>query len=314
MMNPMDAATVNMLVVLGPTASGKTALGVRLAGAFGGEIISADSRQVYRGLDIGAGKDLGEYVLDGRAIPYHLIDVVDLSHEFSVFEYQQRCFDAFGEITSRGALPVMVGGTGLYIEAVLKGYRMVEAPENSALREALERLSDEALAARLAALRPELHNTTDLTDRGRLMRAIEIAEYARDHPPPPAPRIRPFILGMRWERRVLRRRIGDRLRQRFGAGMLEEVEGLRAQGVPWEKLHFLGLEYRYIAEYLQGRIATREDLYEGLWTAICQFAKRQETWFRRMERNGALIHWVDNAAPEPALNLVRTRCGAGRLS
>ena len=248
---------------MGPTAVGKTALSLRLARQFDGEIISADSRQVYRGLDIGAGKDLGEYVPDGRAIPYHLIDVVDLSHEFSVFEYQQRCFDAFGEITSRGALPVMVGGTGLYIEAVLKGYRMVEAPENSALREALERLSDEALAARLASLKPELHNTTDLTDRGRLMRAIEIAEYARDHPPAPAPRIRPFILGMRWERRVLRRRIGDRLRQRFGAGMLEEVEGLRAQGVPWEKLHFLGLEYRYIAEYLQGRIATREDLYEG---------------------------------------------------
>ena len=311
MMNPMDAATVNMLVVLGPTASGKTALGVRLAGAFGGEIISADSRQVYRGLDIGAGKDLGEYVPDGRAIPYHLIDVVDLSHEFSVFEYQQRCFDAFGEITSRGALPVMVGGTGLYIEAVLKGYRMVEAPENSALREALERLSDEALAARLASLKPELHNTTDLTDRA--MRAIEIAEYARTIRPRPRPypALHPgHALGTQGLTAAHRRPAAATVR----AGMLEEVEGLRAQGVPWEKLHFLGLEYRYIAEYLQGRIATREDLYEGLWTAICQFAKRQETWFRRMERNGALIHWVDNAAPEPALNLVRTRCGAGRLS
>jgi len=305
---------VNMLVVLGPTASGKTALGVRLADAVGGEIISADSRQVYRGLNLGAGKDLGEYVLEGRAIPYHLIDVVDLSHEFSVFEYQQRCFEAFEAIARRGALPVMAGGTGLYIEAVLKGYRMVEAPENAALRGELGRLPDEALAARLASLKPDLHNTTDLTDRGRLVRAIEIAEYAKCHPPAPAPRIQPFILGTRWERRVLRRRIGERLRQRFGAGMLEEVEGLRAQGVSWEKLHFLGLEYRYIAEYLQGRIASREELFEGLWTAICQFAKRQETWFRRMERNGAVIHWIDDAAPEPALNLVRAKCGASRLS
>lgn len=305
MMDPMACQNVNMLAVVGPTASGKTALGVRLAATFGGEILSADSRQVYRGLDIGAGKDLGEYVLEGRAIPYHLIDVVDLTHEFSVFEYQQRCFAAFEDITNRGALPVMVGGTGLYIEAVLKGYRMVEAPENPVLREELARASDEALAARLVSLKPELHNTTDLTDRNRLVRAIEIAEYSRQHPPAPAPDIKPFILGTRWERKVLRRRIGDRLRQRFEAGMLEEVEGLRARGVPWEKLHFLGLEYRYIADYLEGNINTREDLYQSLWTAICQFAKRQETWFRRMERNGMAIHWVNNAEPHTALALAR---------
>lgn len=308
----MHTNDVNMLVVLGPTASGKTALGVRLADALGGEIISADSRQVYRGLDIGSGKDLGEYTVDGRAIPYHLIDIVDLSHEFSVFEYQQRCFATFEAISSRGALPVMVGGTGLYIEAVLRGYRMVEAPENVELREELSQLPDEALAARLVALKPGLHNTTDLTDRNRLLRAIEIAEHAKRHPPAPAPSIRPFILGTRWERNILRRRITKRLRQRFDAGMLEEVEGLRAQGVPWEKLHFLGLEYRYIADYLQGRIATRDELHEGLWTAICQFAKRQETWFRRMERNGALIHWIEHAAPETAFELLRTRGGAIR--
>ncbi|HOF38453.1 MAG TPA: tRNA (adenosine(37)-N6)-dimethylallyltransferase MiaA [Candidatus Hydrogenedentes bacterium] len=301
-----------MLVVLGPTASGKTALGVYLADILGGEIISADSRQVYRGLDIGSGKDLGEYVVNGRTIPYHLIDIVDLSHEFSVFEYQQRCFAAFEAISGRGALPVMVGGTGLYIEAVLRGYRMVEAPEDARLREELSCLSDEALAARLVALKPGLHNTTDLTDRNRLVRAIEIAEYTKCHPPAPAPSIRPFILGTRWDRKILRHRIGKRLQQRFDAGMIEEVEGLRAQGVPWEKLHFLGLEYRYIADYLQGRIATRDELYEGLWTAICQFAKRQETWFRRMERNGAVIHWIDNAAPETALELLRTRDAAIR--
>ncbi|HPK00755.1 MAG TPA: tRNA (adenosine(37)-N6)-dimethylallyltransferase MiaA [Candidatus Hydrogenedentes bacterium] len=308
----MHTEGVNMLVVLGPTASGKTALGVYLADILGGEIISADSRQVYRGLDIGSGKDLGEYVVNGRTIPYHLIDIVDLSHEFSVFEYQQRCFAAFEAISGRGALPVMVGGTGLYIEAVLRGYRMVEAPEDARLREELSCLSDEALAARLVALKPGLHNTTDLTDRNRLVRAIEIAEYTKCHPPAPAPSIRPFILGTRWDRKILRHRIGKRLQQRFDAGMIEEVEGLRAQGVPWEKLHFLGLEYRYIADYLQGRIATRDELYEGLWTAICQFAKRQETWFRRMERNGAVIHWIDNAAPETALELLRTRDAAIR--
>lgn len=189
---------------------------------------------------------------------------------------------------------------------------MVEAPEDARLREELSCLSDEALAARLVALKPGLHNTTDLTDRNRLVRAIEIAEYTKCHPPAPAPSIRPFILGTRWDRKILRHRIGKRLQQRFDAGMIEEVEGLRAQGVPWEKLHFLGLEYRYIADYLQGRIATRDELYEGLWTAICQFAKRQETWFRRMERNGAVIHWIDNAAPETALELLRTRDAAIR--
>jgi len=294
-----------MLAVLGPTASGKTALGAQLAYAFGGEIISADSRQVYRGLDIGSGKDLCEYVVEGHAVPYHLIDVAELSHEFSVFEYQQRCFAAFEEITGRGALPVMVGGTGLYIEAVLKGYRMVEAPENASLRQELAHLTGDALAARLAGLKPGLHNTTDLTDRNRLVRAIEIAEYSKLHPPAPAPDIRPFVLGTRWDRHVLRRRIGERLRQRFDAGMIEEVEGLRAQGVPWEKLHFLGLEYRYISEYLEGRIKSRDELYQSLRTAICQFAKRQETWFRRMERNGVIIHWVDNADAATALKLAR---------
>lgn len=304
-MAAMTTETTNMLVVLGPTASGKTTLGVRLAQAFGGEIISADSRQVYRGLDIGAGKDLSEYVVNGQAIPYHLIDVVDLSHEFSVFEYQQRCFAAFEEISGRGALPVMVGGTGLYIEAVLKGYRMVEAPENPRLRRELAELSDEALAERLTALKPELHNTTDLTDRTRLVRAIEIAEYSKHHPPAPAPGIRPFILGTRWERKTLRARIAQRLRQRFDAGMLAEVEGLLKQGVSLEKLHFLGLEYRYIAEFIEGRIASYDEMFQQLRTAICQFAKRQETWFRRMERNGIPIHWVDNADYDTAFNLAR---------
>lgn len=282
----------NTLVVLGPTASGKTRLGVQLAREWGGEILSADSRQVYRGLDIGSGKDLTEYRQDGPPVPYHLIDIAGLEQEFSVFEFQQRFYEAFESVRARGALPVVVGGTGLYLEAALRKYRMVEAPENPALRAELAALSDDALAARLQAARGALHNVTDTGDRARLVRAIEIAEYSAAHEPPPAPDIRPFLLGTQWEREVLRQRIRLRLRERLGAGMIEEVQSLHAQGIPWERLERLGLEYRFIAEYLQGRIRNANDLEQQLWSAICQFAKRQETWFRRMERHGTRIHWI----------------------
>jgi tRNA dimethylallyltransferase len=302
----------NLLVVLGPTASGKTHLGVRLARALHGEVVSADSRQVYRGLTIGAGKDLDEYVVDGETVPYHLIDVVDLDHEFSVFEYQSRCFQVIEDLTARHTLPVLVGGTGLYIEAVLKGYRMVEVPENPGLRAQLAGLSAEELAARLTDLKPGQHNTTDLVDRDRTMRAIEIAAYTRDHEPPPAPELHPLILGTRWPRDVLLTRIRTRLVERIDAGMIEEVQGLLAQGVPSERLEFLGLEYRYVTDYLEGRLATKEELVEKLFVAICQFAKRQGTWFRRMERRGACIHWVDRAAGSEALKAVSRQTFLGR--
>lgn len=295
----------NCLVVLGPTASGKTALGVRLAALLSGEILSADSRQVYRGLDIGSGKDLDEYVFDGRPVPYHLIDIVDLDTEFSVFHYQQAFYAAFQELRSRHVLPVVVGGTGLYLDAVLRGYALVEVPENAALRAELEALPDAALAARLLRAKPERHNTTDLTDRARMVRAIEIAEYAREHPAPPAPEIRPLVLGTAWDRAELRQRIALRLKQRLDAGLIDEVEGLHTRGYSWERLDLLGLEYRFVSQFLRGEIKNRNDLFQKLNTAIAQFAKRQETWFRRMERDGFTVHWVAQADFAAAVQCLR---------
>jgi tRNA dimethylallyltransferase len=300
----MDSGKVNCIAVLGPTASGKTQLGVRLAHGLGGEVVSADSRQVYRGLDLGTGKDLHEYVVDGEAVGYHLIDILDLPQEFNLYNYQQRCYDVFEQIRARGVMPVIVGGTGLYLDAVLKGYRMVEAPEDPAFHAELAAWTTEQLEARLRAVQPKLHNTTDLVEKERLIRAIEIAEAARRLEPRPAPDIRPFIIGTCWERDALRERIRARLRERFEAGMTAEVAGLHEQGVTWERLERLGLEYRHIALYLQGKTRNRNDMFQKLYSDICQFAKRQETWFRRMERQGMRIHWVDRAAFAPAWNMV----------
>jgi len=310
MQNALHKGQPNLLVILGATASGKTRLGVRLAAKFGGEIVSADSRQVYRGLNLGAGKDLDEYQVDGVPVPYHLIDIVDLEHEFNVFEFQRRFYEVFESLESRGVLPVVVGGTGLYVEAVLKGYRMVEAPENPVLRAELASLSQEARVERLMSLKGRLHNTTDLTEPDRLIRAIEIAEYSRDHEPPPAPRLRPIVMGTEWDRAELRRRIGIRLRQRFDLGMIHEVEGLHARGIPWERLERLGLEYGLIAEYLQGKIFDFDELFDKLYVAICQFAKRQLTWFRRMERNGTDIAWIPRADAGCAERVVKQRLSA----
>lgn len=301
----MPQTPYNALVVLGPTASGKTTLGVQLARMFGGEVVSADSRQVYRGLDIGSGKDLDEYVVDGASIPYHLIDIVDLSHEFSVFEYQKRFFEVFRNLESRDALPVVVGGTGLYLDAVLKGYAMVEVLRNESLRAELEALSDDALAARLLDLKGAVHNTTDTSDRDRLVRAIEIADYERDHEPLPGPEIRPLILGTEWPRAELHDRIGERLVERLDSGMIEEVEALLASGVSTEKLYNLGLEYRYVSDFLSGKIKSKNDLKQKLRSAIINFAKRQGTWFRRTERNGTTIHWIERADLETAIALCR---------
>lgn len=282
----------NLLVILGPTASGKTRLGVDAARALGGEILSADSRQVYRGMDIGTGKDLAEY----DEIPYHLIDIVDPGYEFNVFEFQQRFFEAFSDITSRGALPVLAGGTGLYLDAVLKGYRMVDVPENPELRRQLAKLSSEELTVRLSALRPQQHNTTDILERERLVRAIEIAEgeTAASAKLPPLPELRPLVFGVRWERAILRQRVTARLKQRLEQGMIEEVERLHLAGIPYETLEFYGLEYRFLAQFLKGELR-RNDMVQKLNSAIHQFAKRQETWFRRMERQGTAIHWLDGA-------------------
>ena len=295
----------NTLVILGPTASGKTGLGVQLARVLNGEILSADSRQVYRGLEIGSGKDLEEYRSGGEPVPYHLIDIVGLEEEFSVFAYQRFFYDAFEEVRGRGKLPVVVGGTGLYLEAVLKGYRMVEVPENRELRAELERLPMEELVRRLQSLKVGLHNVTDTDNCARAIRAIEIAQYSRDHSPQPGPDIRPLILGTRWDRSVLRKRIAARLRERLEAGMIEEVEGLHRDGVTWERLERLGLEYRFVSQFLKGEFKSSNDLFQKLNSAIVQFAKRQESWFRRMERHGTEIHWIREADFNDAMRVVK---------
>jgi len=292
---------LNLLVILGATASGKTRLGVAAARQLGGEIISADSRQVFCGMDIGTGKDLAEY----GEIPYHLIDVAEPGTEFNAFLFQKLFFEAFTDIQMRSRLPILVGGTGLYLDAVLKGYRLVEVPENPSLRNELAKLSPSELAARLQTLRPAQHNTTDLLDRGRLTRAIEIAEgeAGAKRGLPPLPNLHPLVFGLRWDRTELRRRISFRLRERLDQGMLEEVANLHAHGVPWERLEFYGLEYRFIARHLQGQLS-HNDMVQKLESAIHDFAKRQETWFRRMERQGIEIHWLDGAG-EPLNGLLQ---------
>lgn len=279
--------SVNLLVVLGPTASGKTRLGVRIARRVGGEVISADSRQVFRGMDIGTGKELSEY----EEVPYHLIDIRDPAEDFSLFHFQRECITAWKDIRNRGKIPVLVGGTGLYLESVLKGYLLVETPENPALRAEIADDSIELLREKLAVA-ASAHNTTDMLDRDRLIRALEIAVYRNDHPPEPLPEIRPVIFGIHRERAILRQRIADRLKQRLADGMIHEVQNLHDAGISWERLDYFGLEYRFIARHLRGEM-NRNDLFQKLCSAIHDFAKRQDTWFRRMERNGTVIHWLD---------------------
>lgn len=289
----MHASTFNLLVILGATAGGKTGLAVQVARRVAGEIISADSRQVYRGMDLGTGKDLAEY----GDIPHHLIDIAVPGSEYNVFNFQRDFFAAFEDVCSRRKLPILCGGTGMYLDAVLRGYRLVEVPENPLLRAELDPLTVAQLRDRLLLLKPEQHNRTDLDDRQRLIRAIEIAtgEQAAAAALPPFPELRPLIFGLRWPREILRQRIALRLEQRFAGGMIAEVQTLHESGVAWEKLEFYGLEYRLIAQHLQGKL-NYNDMLQKLRSAIGQFAKRQETFFRRMEKNGVEIVWLDGQA------------------
>ena len=293
----MKREKYNLIVILGPTASGKTRIAARLARDLGSEIISADSRQVYRGMDLGTGKDTSEFLVDGVAVPCHLIDVVDTDHEFNLFEYQKMFYRSFLDISERGLIPIMAGGTGLYIEAVVKDYRMLEVPEDFSLRGELQKMDMDAMRDRLFKSNPALHNTTDTQNKSRLVRAIEIAEHSKMHEfaeETEHPAIKPFIIGIRWERSVLRDRITARLKKRIDMGMIEEVKNLHNQGVNWERLDSFGLEYRYVSRYLQGKMDF-DEMFRELNTRIHQFSKRQMTWFRRMERQGIVINWVDNA-------------------
>lgn len=302
MMQAQNAAEprYNCVVLLGPTAVGKTAIGVRLAAALGGEIISADSRQVYKGLDIGSGKDLADYVLDGKQIPYHLIDVSDLSQEYSVFLYQMDFYKCFSEIRSRGLLPIVVGGSGMYVDAIVRGYDLVPVPENKELRASLADKSLEELGKTLLALKGgSLHVPRDLLERERVVKAIEIETFIQSpgceafkKSLPPRPDIRPIILGTTLPRDRLRANIARRLDQRLDEGMIDEVRRLHDAGASWERLERLGLEYRYVSEFLQGKYSSQKEMRDLLCTAICQFAKRQETWFRGMEKKGVKINWL----------------------
>lgn len=295
----------NCIVVLGPTAVGKTSIGVHLASNLNGEIISADSRQTYKGLDIGSGKDLCEFFVDGKSIPYHLIDVADLSQEYNVFNFQQDFYKVFPDVIFRGKLPVIVGGTGMYLDSVIRGYDLVPVPENSELRLELDKKSLFELDEILISLKPDLHNKSDLLIRERVVRAIEIALYMKENKEFTSqsedvagkftvqrPDIRPLIMGTTFDRLKVRENISIRLKERLSNGMIEEVENLHKSGVSWERLEKLGLEYRYCSLYLEGKISSKEDLFEKLFVAIRQFAKRQETWFRGMEKKGVKINWL----------------------
>ena len=330
-----------MITILGPTASGKTPVAARLAAEIGGEIISADSRQVYRRMDIGTGKDLGEYVVCSqesgvrRQIPYHLIDIREPGTKYNLFEYQQDFFDAYEAIQSRGAVPILCGGTGLYIEAVLKGYHLSPVPQNQALRDSLEGKSLGELTQMLTDLKAKtgsnMHNTTDVDSCQRAIRAIEIetAVLADQTTPRSAlplcsaknpsysggekvtvalrelPPVDSIIIGIDIDRELRREKITRRLKARLEEGMVEEVKALLDEGIPADDLIYYGLEYKFVTEYLMGQI-TYDEMFTRLEIAIHQFAKRQMTWFRGMERRGFKIHWIDATLPmEDKIRIIR---------
>ncbi|WP_216616585.1 tRNA (adenosine(37)-N6)-dimethylallyltransferase MiaA [Marinifilum caeruleilacunae] len=287
----------NLLVVLGATATGKTSLAVNLAKDFNGEIISADSRQIYRGMDLGTGKDIEEYVVDGVEIPYHLIDIADAGYKYNVFEFQQDFVKAFEEISARKRLPVVCGGTGMYLEAVLKGYKLIAVPKDQGFRDEMEKKSIDELEEILRSYK-DLHNTSDLETRKRAIRAIEIERYYAANPQIDMeyPEMNPLLVGIKFDRESRRDRISLRLKERLKSGMVEEVESLLKSGVSAEDLIYYGLEYKFLTQYVTGQI-TYDEMYSGLEIAIHQFAKRQMTWFRKMERSGSNIHWLDGYMP-----------------
>lgn len=283
----------DLITILGPTASGKTTLAAHLAKCIKSEIISADSRQVYRSMDIGTGKDLSDYCVDGVTIPYHLIDIVDPGYKYNLFEYQRDFLQVYNRIRQKGITPILCGGTGLYIESVLKGYKLVPVPENPLLRSDLEQYSLDELTEKLKQYK-QLHNTTDVDTKKRAIRAIEIEEYYLKHKAdiPEFPSINSLIIGVDIERDLRRDKISKRLRSRLDEGMVDEVKSILNSGVSPEDLIYYGLEYKYLTNYVIGNISYDEMVAE-LEIAIHQFAKRQMTWFRGMERRGFTIEWVD---------------------
>ena len=305
-----------LITILGPTACGKTSLAVALAYSLHmegqeAEILSGDSRQVYRGMTIGTGKDLGDYTVDGYNVPYHLIDICEPGTKYNLFQYQQDFHKAYNEVRGRGALPILCGGTGLYIESVLKGYQLSPVPQNQPLRDRLEGRSLEELTTMLRQLKRQtgsnMHNTTDVDTAQRAIRAIEIETYNLEHPTElrTLPAVPSIIIGVNIDRELRREKITQRLRQRLEEGMVDEIRSLLKSGISAEDLMYYGLEYKFITEFVIGQ-TTYEEMFRQLEIAIHQFAKRQMTWFRGMERRGFTIHWVDAQLPmEQKVEFVR---------
>jgi tRNA dimethylallyltransferase len=282
----------DMITLLGPTAVGKTRLAARFAASINGQIISADSRQVYRRMDLGTGKDRNDYIVNGKLIPAHLIDIVEPGYEYSLFEFVNNFKLSYQKICDEGCIPILCGGTGLYVDAVLRNYELSEAKPEAGLRKELEFKSTEELIGMLSNIR-NLHNRTDTKDRRRLIKALEIAIPSRKSSPlTPAPSLKSLVFGLRFNRSTIRERITARLKQRLDMGMADEVSNLIVSGISPEQLMFYGLEYKYLTQYITGK-TTFDEMFTKLNTGIHQFAKRQMTWFRRMERNGVIIHWLE---------------------
>ena len=286
----------DLIAILGPTASGKTPFAAALAYELDTEIISADSRQLYRGMDLGTGKDLEDYVVNGKQIPYHLIDIADPGYKYNVFEYQQDFLNAYRDMQSREKLPILCGGTGMYLESVLKGYKLIPVPENPELRQRLANKTLKELTEILSTYKA-LHNTTDVDTAKRAIRAIEIEEHYATHKLEERefPEVKSLIIGLDIDRELRREKISRRLKQRLDDGMIEEVRGLLEKGIPAADLIYYGLEYKYLTLYVTGQISY-DEMYSGLEVSIHQFAKRQMTWFRGMERRGFDIYWINAAA------------------
>ena len=290
-------SSYDLITILGPTASGKTSLAVSLASQLDAEIISADSRQIYRQMDLGTGKDLEDYVINGRQIPYHLIDIVEPGYKYNVFEYQHDFLEAYDGIKQRGKFPVLCGGTGMYLESVLKGYKLIPVSENPELRESLSKKSLEELTSILRTYK-SLHNTTDVDTAKRAIRAIEIEEYylKNEIKERPFPQLSSLIVGVNIDRELRREKITHRLRQRLDDGMVEEIRTLLEQGISPDDLIYYGLEYKYLTLYVTGKLSF-DEMFAQLEIAIHQFAKHQMTWFRGMERRGFKIHWLEATLP-----------------
>ncbi len=313
-----------MPVILGPTACGKTAVAARLAYEMDGEVISADSRQVYRGMDIGSGKDLGDYIVEGRQIPYHLVDIAEPGYEYNIFEYQRDFTKAYGDIVKRGKLPVLCGGSGMYLEAVLKAYSLPEAPSDHGFARLMQSMDEHALLHELSQFK-KLHSTTDTVDRNRMLRALEIEIKRRDEKVSNSEiakwrnseiktSFQSIIFGINPGRETVRQRITLRLKSRLEGGMIDEVRRLQDQGVPPARLKAYGLEYKYLALHLEGALSY-DEMFRLLNISIHQFAKRQMTWFRRMERQGMRIHWIEgDLSSEEKVKRIREIIGSSEVA